>query len=76
MFNEALREIRFANRHHAGRTLAERLRGYAGRDIAKSLGAALPAFILPMGDPELQSALGGPRLERAIIFRRRTRTGV
>jgi erythromycin esterase-like protein len=26
----------------------------------------LPAFVLPMGDPELRSALEAPRLERAI----------
>lgn len=36
--------------------------------------AALPAFVLPMGDPELRSALEAPRLERAIgvIYRPET----
>ena len=32
MFNEAERNLRFANRRDAGRVLAERLRAYAGRD--------------------------------------------
>jgi erythromycin esterase-like protein len=36
--------------------------------------AGLPAFVLPLGDPELGSVLGGPRLERAIgvIYRPET----
>jgi len=38
MFDEAVREIRFANRHQAGRVLAERLRAYAGRDDVLVLG--------------------------------------
>src|SRR5688572_2643490 len=55
MFNEALREIRFANRHHAGRTLAERLRGYAGRDDVLVLG--LPRGGVPVAY-EVAKSLG------------------
>jgi predicted phosphoribosyltransferase len=38
MFDEAVREIRFADRHDAGRVLAERVRVYAGRDDVLVLG--------------------------------------
>lgn len=55
MFNEPLREIRFANRNHAGRTLAERLRGYAGRDDVVVLG--LPRGGVPVAY-EVAKALG------------------
>ena len=55
MFNDTLREIRFANRHHAGRTLAERLRGYAGRDDVLVLG--LPRGGVPVAY-EVAKSLG------------------
>lgn len=38
MFNEAGRELRFANRREAGKVLADRLRAYAGRDDVLVLG--------------------------------------
>ena len=38
MFDQAVRETRFADRHHAGRVLAGRLRAYAGRDDVLVLG--------------------------------------
>ena len=38
MFDQAVRETRFADRHHAGRVLAGRLRAYVGRDDVLVLG--------------------------------------
>lgn len=38
MFDQTAREARFANRHHAGRVVAERLRAYAGRHDVLVLG--------------------------------------
>lgn len=55
MFEEAVREIRFANRHHAGRVLSERLRAYIGRDDVLVLG--LPRGGVPVAY-EVAKSLG------------------
>jgi hypothetical protein len=55
MSDDAVREIRFANRHHAGRLLAERLRAYAGRDDVLVLG--LPRGGVPVAY-EVAKSLG------------------
>ena len=55
MFNEAVRELRFASRRHAGRVLADRLRAYAGRDDVLVLG--LPRGGVPVAY-EVATSLG------------------
>ena len=55
MFDETVRETRFANRHHAGRVLAERLRAFAGRDDVLVLG--LPRGGVPVAY-EVAKSLG------------------
>jgi putative phosphoribosyl transferase len=55
MFDQAVGEIRFADRHHAGRVLAGRLRAYAGRDDVLVLG--LPSGSVPVAY-EVAKSLG------------------
>src|SRR5438093_66407 len=55
MFSSAAHESRFTNRLHAGRTLAERLRSYAGRDDVVVL--ALPRGGVPVAY-EVSRSLG------------------
>jgi len=55
MLNETAPERRFANRHDAGRVLAERLRAYAGRDDVLVLG--LPRGGVPVAS-EVAASLG------------------
>ena len=55
MLDQAVRETRFADRHHAGRVLAGRLRAYAGRDDVLVLG--LPRGGVPIAY-EVAKSLG------------------
>jgi putative phosphoribosyl transferase len=55
MFDQAVRETRFADRHHAGRLLAGRLRAYADRDDVLVLG--LPRGGVPVAY-EVAKSLG------------------
>ena len=55
MFDQAVRETRFADRHHAGRVLAGQLRAYAGRDDVLVLG--LPRGGVPVAY-EVAKSLG------------------
>lgn len=55
MCGDTVREARFANRHHAGRVLAERLRAYAGRHDVLVLG--LPRGGVPVAH-EVARSLG------------------
>ena len=55
MFDQAVRETRFTDRHHAGRVLAGRLRAYAGRDDVLVLG--LPRGGVPVAY-EVAKSLG------------------